>query len=280
MRLWIWSDLHLEMQDISLPSRAPYGVDVIVCAGDLCYAPDVGRWAFDIVNRYDLPLIFVPGNHEYYWGGSMARSKPSDHGAMKEAAKASKSWRQPLILLDDEVAEIGGVLFIGGTLWVDFLMGLEKEDDLRWRMTAASNQLADFSQIRLGSGQRMSPQVMLGLNILTAGFIERELSIPFDGKKIVISHHLPHPDCTPEFYRAGRHSDANYLFANSAQLFGDILNSDVAPALWVCGHTHHPADVTVGRTRIVCNPRGYLAFPNERNNGFRWDLVIDTEDLP
>ena len=279
MRLWIWSDLHLEMQDVPLPPQAPDGVDAIVCAGDLCRAADLERRAFDIVQRYNLPLIFVPGNHEYYTGWPL-RSKPTGHRAMKEAAEASKTWRQPLILLDDGVAEIDGVLFIGGTLWTDFRMGLEKEADLRWRMTAASNQLADFTQIRLGSGERMSPQVMLGLNILTVGFIERELSIPFDGKKVVITHHLPHPDCTPEFYRGDRRSDANHLFANSEIPFGDILRSDAAPALWVCGHTHHPVDVRVGRTRIICNPRGYLAFPHERNNGFSWDLVIDMEDLP
>ncbi|WP_353645076.1 hypothetical protein [Mesorhizobium sp. WSM2239] len=109
---------------------------------------------FDIVHRYDLPLIFVPGNHEFYWGGSTARSKPSDHRLMKEAAEASKSWSQRLVLLDDDAAEIGGVRFVGGTLWTDFRMGLEKEADIRPRMMAAPKQLADFSQIRLGDGSR------------------------------------------------------------------------------------------------------------------------------
>ena len=41
-----------------------------------------------------------------------------------------------------------------------------------------------------------------------------------------------------------------------------------------------PGDMTVGRTRIVCNPMGYLQIPSERANGLCWDLVIDTEDLP
>ncbi|WP_353645077.1 hypothetical protein [Mesorhizobium sp. WSM2239] len=122
---------------------------------------------------------------------------------------------------------------------------------------------------------------MLGFNILTYGFIERQLSfLGFDGKTVVVTHHLPHPDCTPAIYRDSRHSDANHLFANSEVLFGDILHSDAAPSLWVCGHTHHPVDVMVGRTRIICNPRGYLKRPDERDNGFRWDLVINTEDLP
>lgn len=278
MKLWIWSDLHLEMQEVPLPERAPEGADVIVCAGDFCYAPDLGRRAFEIVHRYDLPLVFVPGNHEFYWGGWMSRSKPSDHRLMREAAEASKSWRQPLLLLDDAVSEIGGVLFIGGTLWTDFRMGLEKEDLLPWRMMTAPSQLADFSQIRLGDGERLSPQIMLAFHILTYGHIERQLAIPFDGKKVVVTHHVPHPDCTPKVYRGTPHSDANYLFACSEHVFGDILNSEAAPALWICGHTHHPVDVMVGRTRVICNPRGYLAFADERNNGFRWDLVIDTED--
>jgi predicted phosphodiesterase len=276
VKLWIWSDIHLEMQDVPLPHAAPGGVDVIVCAGDLCYAPDLARRAFDIVHHYDLPLVFVPGNHEFYWGGSRARSKPSDHRLIKEAAEASKSWWQPLILLDDGIAEIGGVRFIGGTLWTDFRMGLENEDLLPWRMMAAPSLLADFSQIRLGDGELLSPQVMLGFHIQTSGHIERQLAMPF-GKKVVVTHNLPHPDCTPEIYRG---SEAGYLFACSEHVFGDILHSDAAPALWVCGHTHHPVDVTVGRTRIVCNPRGYMRVRDERENGFRWDFVIDTEDLP
>lgn len=106
-----------------------------------------------------------------------------------------------------------------------------------------------------------------------------QLATPFDGRKIVVTHHLPYPDCTPEFYRGGRHSDANHLFANSAELFGDLFVSDAAPELWNCGHTHHPSDITVGRTRIVFNPRGYMRVRNERENGFRWNLVINTEDL-
>lgn len=277
MKLWVWSDLHLQMQDLPLPLQAPDGVDAIVCAGDLCHAPDLRNKAFDIVHHYDLPLVFVPGNHEFYWGGGMSRSKPSDHRLMKEAADESRSWRQPLILLDDDVADIGGVRFIGGTLWTDFRMGLDKGADLRARMQAAPRQLADFSQIRLGGGEFLSPQAMLRFHQRTCRFIERQLAIPSEGKKIVVTHHLPHPDCTPQFYRG---SDANYLFACSEHVFGDILDSDTAPALWLCGHTHHPVDVTVGRTRIVCNPRGYMRVRDERENGFRWDLVVNTEDLP
>jgi hypothetical protein len=268
MKLWIWSDLHLELQEPAFPETAP-PADMIVCAGDLCRATmllDCARW---LVERYRLPMGFVPGNHEFYCDIGMSRTKPSDHLLMKQVAEASKDWVRPLHVLDDRVAEIGGVRFVGGTLWTDFRIGLRNEADLPQRMRSMVWQLADFSRIRLRDGEWLSPEAMLGFHVLTRGFIERQLAI--------VTHNLPHPNCTPAAYRG---LETNCLFACSAEAFGKVLQSDAAPALWVCGHTHHPVDVAVGRTRVVCNPRGYLRSASERANGFRWDLVIDTEEPP
>ncbi|MDX8504719.1 metallophosphoesterase [Mesorhizobium captivum] len=276
MKLWIWSDIHLELQNIDFPERAPEA-DAIVCAGDLCLADALGDHAQELIERYGLPLIFVPGNHEFYSPGKFPRTKPSDHLLMKQAAEASRSWRHRLYLLDDDVIELGGVRFIGGTLWTDFRMDLKDEADLPRRMLSAPSQLADFSVIRLGDGTRLTPQVMLGFHYLTRGFIERQLAVPFAGKTVVVTHHLPHPDCTPAAYRGW---ETNHLFACGREAFEDILHSKAAPALWVCGHTHHASDVRIGRTRIVCNPHGYLRVRSEWRNGFRGSFVIDTEDLP
>jgi predicted phosphodiesterase len=277
MKLWIWSDLHLELQAPAVPDSAPEA-DAIVCAGDLCLADQLEDCARSLVERYGLPVVFVPGNHEFYSGGvSPQRTKSTDHLLMKKVAEASRSWRQHLHVLDDAVIELDGVRFVGGTLWTDFMMGLKDDEDFVWRMETAPSQLADFSRIRLGVGRRLSPGDMLGLHRSTRGFVERQLAIPSDGKTVVVTHHMPHPDCTPAAYRD---RETNYLFACGKEAFEYLLNSDAAPSLWICGHTHHPSDVQIGRTRIVCNPMGYLGIPSERANGFRWDLVIDTEALP
>jgi hypothetical protein len=45
------------------------------------------------------------------------------------------------------------------------------------------------------------------------------------------------------------------------------------PALWLHGHTHASVDCTVGETRIVCNPFGYV--PDELNAEFRDRLLIE-----
>jgi predicted phosphodiesterase len=41
--------------------------------------------------------------------------------------------------------------------------------------------------------------------------------------------------------------------------------------LWIFGHTHRAVDVTMGRCRLISNPRGY---PGERT-GFEPSLVVN-----
>lgn len=276
MRLWIWSDLHLELQKIDMPSKKPEGVDIIVCAGDLCRATRIADTAREIIERYDVPMIFVPGNHEFYRGNDPYRSIEGDRILLQLVERESENWRHAFFVLDDDFVDFDGVRFVGGTLWTDLLLGA-LEDDLPWRLNSAVSQIADFSQIRKKDGSKLTPSDTIDMHRETAAYIRRQLAVPFSGQTVVVTHHLPHPEATPEIYRG---ANANFLFACSERVFGDLFESDAAPVLWVCGHTHHPSEVVVGRTRIVCNPMGYRSIPNERENGFRWDLVIDTEALP
>lgn len=115
---------------------------------------------------------------------------------------------------------------------------------------------------------------MLDLHHSSATYIRKKLAERFDGRTVVLTHHMPHPACTPPIYAE---STGNYLFACGKEAFDDILHSPMAADLWVCGHTHHAFDIQVGRSRIVCNPHGYQR--EYGRNGYRWNLVIDTNDL-
>ena len=67
MRLWIVSDLHIESTNAwDLPSRdCRPQFDVLIVAGDLIPRMERGvRWLLDRVD--DRPVIYVPGNHEFY----------------------------------------------------------------------------------------------------------------------------------------------------------------------------------------------------------------------
>ena len=43
------------------------------------------------------------------------------------------------------------------------------------------------------------------------------------------------------------------------------------PALWVHGHVHDAFDYTIGRTRVLANPRGY----RDEARDFTPDLVVE-----
>jgi 3',5'-cyclic AMP phosphodiesterase CpdA len=64
MRIWILSDLHIEQSKWDIPVPAP-DYDVLIAAGDNHTPLSAGlHW---LAERADgRPVIYVPGNHEYY----------------------------------------------------------------------------------------------------------------------------------------------------------------------------------------------------------------------
>jgi len=80
----------------------------------------------------------------------------------------------------------------------------------------------------------------------------------------VVSHHSPSPRSVPDRFR-----DDPLSPAFSSDLESLILRHQ--PDLWIHGHTHDSFDYTIGRTRVICNPKGYSY---EHNHEFVADLVI------
>lgn len=274
MKLWIWSDVHNELQEVAYPPReeAP-DCDVIMIAGDLNAAPDLHISLEFLIRRYEKPIIYVPGNHEFYQNkwfiGDRDRSLESDRQTIKAIETLSLQWPQRFYCLDKDEVISDNVRFIGASLWVDFQMNLPEKSDLPQRMWHARQMLNDFHAIYMQNGEQFTPEDMLDLHCSDAAYLRQKLAEPFDGRTVVLTHHMPHPDCTPPIY-AGQ--DANFLFACGTEAFNNILHSEQAPDLWVCGHTHHAFDGQIGQSRVVCNPYGYRW--EQGRNGFRWDLVI------
>ena len=83
MSLHIFSDLHLEFAPLEPPD---IGADVVILAGDIHVQTLGVGWAVETFRR---PVIYVPGNHEYY-GGHFKNTLTK----MKERAAAPRctSW--------------------------------------------------------------------------------------------------------------------------------------------------------------------------------------------
>jgi calcineurin-like phosphoesterase family protein len=125
--------------------------------------------------------------------------------------------------------------------------------------------MADFEIIYF-NGKRFTPENSIALHEQHRNWLKYILSIPFDGKNVIITHHFPSSKSIhPRF--------ANDLLTPA---FGSQLEEMMDGeriTLWVHGHTHDAFDYEVFGTRVVCNPRGYVGY--ETGENFQSGLVIE-----
>ena len=278
MKLHILSDLHLEFCRFTPP---PTDAGVVILAGDIHVSSHGFGWARAMFPQQE--ILYVAGNHEFYrydWDGHLL--------AMRAEAK-----RHRIDFLEDDAVVIGGVRFLGTTLWTDF--DFFGEQMRQSAMRACVQYLADFSQIHTkvadaglaaatpAAGARaqadltgsthstsglLTPAQVRARHLASRAWLEQQLATPFDGKTVVVTHHLPAQQSVAPRYldnlsSAGFASRLEYLMGRSA--------------LWVHGHTHDRFDYKIKKTRVICNPRGYCSRDGARmeNRAFDPGLVVE-----
>ena len=237
MKVWVLSDLHLEVADLEEPLASP-DADVCVVAGDLCRGAANGvRWLAENVAPA-MECVYIAGNHEFY-GSAIAEQLELG----RQAADATKGVN----FLENSVAWIRGVRFWGATLWTDFQL----EGSPAFSMSVARARMNDYRRINLVNRpwMRFVPQAAAYMHGESRAFLHAALTALSDAT-VVVTHHLPHRNSVhPRF----GHDPLNAAYASD--LSGLIEEGE--PKLWIHGHTHDSCDYMVGMTRIVCNPRGY-----------------------
>ncbi len=250
MRIRVMSDLHIEFFDFEPHSEVP--ADVVVLAGDILTEHYGLQWAR---RRFpDMPIVYVMGNHEYY---------DAHYERVLDRAR-EEAVRLQIHLLEKDQVVIDGVRFLGTTLWTDF----EVEEPQLPRHLAyryANGSMTDFSVIRF-KDHMLSAQDSRELHIEARAWLTNRLGERFEGKTVVVTHHLPHrASIDAQFHR----HPLNPAFASDMP---DLVRPPVD--LWIHGHTHCSCDYEpVEGTRVVCNPRGY--GPSDLNEEFNEYLVVD-----
>lgn len=242
MDLHIASDLHLGHCAMN---ALPVCADALVLAGDISDGGDL-RAVVQVAAHYlqdRLPVLFVPGNHEFY-GRELESTR--QHFAQQAAELG-------ITLLDNQSTKLLGVDFFGSTFWTDYRYGSRGDDALqRENMQLALGGIADHSRIRYAQGtavRRFSPQDALRLHDQSVQALRSMRRTPL-APLVVITHHAPLVRCTAPKWQG---SPLNAAFASDcAQLMHDL-----GPVLWIHGHMHDSVDLQEGVTRVVCNPRGY-----------------------
>jgi hypothetical protein len=277
------SDLHLESNPHFKPRYLP-GADVLVLAGDIgSYQagsllgpagqdePDFGLSRFSPLPAaeggadWPTPVLFVPGNHEYD-----AQAFDATHQQLRQVCQ-----RLGLIWLERQSVVLGGVRFVGTTLWTDF--------GALWQMPMAANRSPAADQALLGKAMRAANfylhkthtvwrgEPMLAEQVqqqsrLCQAWLRQALAEPFDGATVVVTHFAP----------TLASADPRYGLTPGTAGFCNALD-DLLPAarVWLHGHLHCAVDLRQNGCRVVANPLGY-ARKNEQK-GYRPELLIRVE---
>lgn len=249
VRVRLLSDVHTELAPYS-PSDVE--ADLVVLAGDIGKGVRGVQWA----TRWfpEVPVVYVPGNHEYY-GGALPRVTAK----MRSAAEGTN-----VAVLDREAWLGTGVRVLGATLWTDFaLFGVSS---VFASSEAARAGLNDYRRIRTSPRfSKLRPIDTQREHRESLAWLRARLAEKTDGPTIVVTHHAPSlRSIAPQF-------STDPLTPAYASNLDELVESSGA-VLWLHGHTHHASDYRIGDTRVVCNPRGYA---DDLVPGFGPRLVLE-----
>jgi Icc-related predicted phosphoesterase len=261
MKINFVSDLHLEMGYQELP-----GGEVLILAGDIAEVKNIQRHYhetklvssepnFDFVCseffRYECQkyekVFYVMGNHEHYrW-------------KFKKTAETIRNiMPSNVTLLDNQVEEYNGVMFLGGTLWTD----CNRDNPLTKVML--STGMNDYHVITYNDDNgyyKLRPDHTVFEHQKTVKYFKEVLAENTNKPFVVITHHAPSFMSINEKYKSDVHMNGGY-----ASELTDLILDNPNIKYWIHGHMHDPVQYQVGETTVISNPRGYIGW--EDGNGF------------
>lgn len=250
MKIQILSDLHNEFGLIDFEKAE---VDLLVAAGDIDNGTKGLEWLLS--QNLGIPVIYVLGNHEYYY-----HAYPQLVIRLKTLAKGTN-----IKVLEDEAVQFGDVTFHGATLWSNF----ELYGDPKIAALVAQQRMNDYKQIQSSvENEKLRSTDTRNIFLRSFHWIDQSLTESTTKCNVVVTHHAPSPRSLPEIFKG---NPLGAAFASDLESF--IL--DKAPNLWIHGHLHGFRDYTIGKTRVISNPRGY---PSEPDWGWQEGFVVELGD--
>jgi Calcineurin-like phosphoesterase len=266
VKIQLLSDLHLETHPHFVPRPAP-GADVLVLAGDIgSYQPgtmlvddDFGLARFSPLQGWPTPVLFIPGNHEYD-----ALDWDATHTRLRETCE-----RLGITWLERETLVLGGVRFVGTTLWSDFEVLIDPADPTSVAMKKRDKayRAANFylhKAATLRRGELLLAEQVRELALECQAWLRQALAQPFAGPTVAVTHFAP--SLLSGDPRYGRNPGT----AGFCNALDDLLP---LARLWLHGHLHCRHDYVAQGCRVVCQPLGYARKGEQE--GFNDRFVID-----
>ena len=279
-KIQLISDVHGRWEDVKIDPEAK----LIVAAGDLTEGCEGVDW----LKEFDRPVIYVPGNHEFY----------DDDISSRLAQLKAKAHGSKISVMDRSTALAGEWRFICCTLWTDH-NGLDsrlmaesmrimndykniridkwiKNPDNAWRYENLRHQFEDDNPEFKGTipqkADKMNPISALCLHLQDVDFLAAELAKPWKGRTAIVTHHAP-----------STHSLAmgGYSPSGDAGLYSGLIPWKHRPHkigayassleylfsnhkidLWFHGHLHEGLRYCLYGADVVTNPTGYYDGQN------------------
>jgi len=250
------SDLHINAGHKE-PSPPENSKEItLLIPGDVCeirHAQLYRKYLTYLSEAYHMVLLGL-GNHEFYF------SSVSD--GVQQLRKTLEGLDN-VIIMDQRSVVIQDVTVVGATLWTD----LNRNNPIDALMV--QRQLNDFRLINFGPPEdpmkfKFSPRHHLYLHELDLKYLDNAIFDAKTPKVVVMTHHAPSKrSIAPKW----KNSPINAGFQSDLDDF--IIQHEVD--LWVHGHCHDSFDYNIGKTRVVCNPKGY----GDENPLFNPNLVLE-----
>jgi hypothetical protein len=280
VNIQLLSDLHLESNP-HFTAQATPGADLLVLAGDIgsyqngslldeLAIADFGLARFSPLPvsqggaAWPTPVLFLPGNHEYD-----GLDFDTTHQRLRETCE-----RLGMVWLEQQTVVMGGVRFIGSTLWTDFDalstsaaragdMTLGEQLKSREKAFRAANFYLSKNH-SFHQGEPVLAEAVRERGLQSQAWLREALAQPFAGSTVVVTHFAP----------SLLSADPRYGLTPGTAGFCNALDDWLGQAqLWLHGHLHCPIDYRKNGCRVVANPLGYAR--NGEQDGFQPDLLIN-----
>ncbi|WP_237478190.1 metallophosphoesterase [Lichenibacterium dinghuense] len=253
LRIQVLSDLNVDSFDMPLPRLAP-GTDAVVVAGDTCEGAEKAFAYLRAAFPPPTTILVVLGNHAFH-GRTII-------GELNRARELAPGYG--IKLLENGTALVGGVRFVGATMWSGY--DIRGERNMLDAMAAAARGSADHQRIKLVDKTSLwfTPKHARALFETSTAYLTRIFGEPWDGPTVVVTHHAP----SARSLQPGWDDDP--LAPTLASNLDRMVEASGA-ALWIHGHPYAACEYRIGATRVICNPRG----SGEGNPAFDPALVVE-----
>ena len=283
MRLWILSDLRIDLDPrFVLPDPLP-DFDALLVAGGICAGLDASlRWLAAALDgrQGGRPVVMVAGNLEFWSDSPLVEAL--DRGRRLAEDLGIRLLSEGTVRMEGPDGR--GVHVIGATLWTDWCL----EGAFRGKLArvGAKHSSPDCERILLRRDRPWSPLDALAVHARSRAYIEDALTtiayqalgfpvppkasvgdvMPGD-RAVVLTCHAPSRRSLPEDWSGWLCDD--WIPASLASDLEAVMLAWGAPCLWAHGNAPSRVDYRLGRTRVVANPRGSPQEP-----GFDPALVV------